>query len=234
MHIRHLFPGLHGSKQLLCKFRPYKSVRSVFFSRAFPGRGHSYLFSMSNEEEEPSTPTDQETRFSCFEAKLVALSSCFEALAHTFHARSALDQLCHRIQTSKKIFCQQKTLTCSTQQKVSSVFRTKRLIFPTRTFLRTVRAAVLKVHDGVAERIDNACTKTKMPWNSSQAFKPNTFVSRTVNVFKVPRVNLELWDCLLDKVKKRDVGFQAFQKGFNQRYCLSSQSCQQTRGSQEK
>ena len=28
----------------------------------------------------------------------------------------ALDQLCHRIQTSKKIFCQRKTLTCSTQQ----------------------------------------------------------------------------------------------------------------------
>ena len=89
----------------------------------------------------------------------------------------ALDQLCHRIQTSKKIFRQRKTWTCSTQQKVSSVFRTKRLIFPTGTFLRTVRAAVLKVHDEVAERIDNACTKRK--W-------PNTFVSRTVNILKVP------------------------------------------------
>ena len=87
-HFRHLFPGHHGSKQLLCKFRPYKravwSMRSVFFSRAFPGRGHWYLFSMSNEEQEPSNPTDQETRFSCWEAKLVALSSCFEALAHKF------------------------------------------------------------------------------------------------------------------------------------------------------
>ena len=30
---------------------------------------------------------------------------------------------------------------------------------------------------------------------------------------KVPRVNPELWDDLLDKVKSRDVGFQAFQKG---------------------
>ena len=44
---------------------------------------------MSNEEVEPSTPTDQETLFSCLEAKLVALSSCFEALAHKFDARSS-------------------------------------------------------------------------------------------------------------------------------------------------
>ena len=44
---------------------------------------------MSNEEEEPSTPTDQETRFSSFEAKLVALSSCFEALTHKFDAQSS-------------------------------------------------------------------------------------------------------------------------------------------------
>ena len=156
-----------------------------FFSRAFPGRGHSHLFSMSNEEEESSTPIEQETRFSSLEAKLVALSSCFEALARSLTPVRAPHQLCHRIQTSKKIFCQQKTLTCSTQQKVSSVFRTKRMIFPKRTFLRTVRAAVLKVHGGVAERIANACTKKHS--------KPNTFVSRTVNILKVPRVNLELW-----------------------------------------
>ena len=137
-HCRHLFPGHHGSKQLLCKFHPYKrvvcSMRSVSFSRAFPGHGYSCLFSMPNEEEESSTPTDQETRFSSLEAKLVALSSCFEALARSLTPVRAPDQLYHRIQTSKKIFCQQKTLTCSTQQKVSSVFRTKRLIFPTKTF----------------------------------------------------------------------------------------------------
>ena len=83
------------------------------------------------------------------------LKLCFTSLT----PGRALDQLCHRIQTSKKIFCQRKTLTCSTQQKVSSVLRTKRLIFPTRTFLRTVRTTVLKVHDGATERIDNACTK---------------------------------------------------------------------------
>ena len=59
------------------------------FSGAFPGRGYSYLFSTSIEEEEPSTPTDQETRaFLYLEAKLVALSPCFEALAHQFDARS--------------------------------------------------------------------------------------------------------------------------------------------------
>ena len=64
-------------------------MRGVFFSRAFPGRGYSYLFSMPNEEEESSNSTDQETRFSSLEAKLVALSSCFEALAHRFDARSS-------------------------------------------------------------------------------------------------------------------------------------------------
>ena len=52
-----------------------------------------------------------------------------------------------------------------------------------------------------------------MPKNSSQTFKSITFVSRTVHILKVPRVNLELWDDLLDKVKRRDVGFQVFQKG---------------------
>ena len=55
--------------------------------------------------------------------------------------------------------------------------------------------------------------KKKMPKNSSQTFKSNTFVSRTVNILKVPRVNLELWDGLLDKVKSRELGFQAFEKG---------------------
>ena len=75
-------------------------MRSVFFSHAFPGRGYSYLFSMSNEEEEPSTPTDQETHFSSLEAKLVVLSLCFEALAHKFDARSSAKPTCHRIQTS--------------------------------------------------------------------------------------------------------------------------------------
>ena len=64
-------------------------MRSVFFLRAFPGHGYSYLFSMPNEEEQSSTPTDQETRFSILEAKLAALSSCFEALAHRFDARSS-------------------------------------------------------------------------------------------------------------------------------------------------
>ena len=44
---------------------------------------------MPKEEEEPSTPTDQETRFSSLEAKLDALSSRFEALAHKFDARSS-------------------------------------------------------------------------------------------------------------------------------------------------
>ena len=46
----------------------------------------------------------------------------------------------------------------------------------------------------------------KMPKNSSQTFKSNTFVSRTVHILKVPRVNLELYGTAF-------VGLQAFQKG---------------------
>ena len=58
----------------------------VHFSRP---RLFVHVFAMSNEEEEPSAPTDQETRFSSLEAKLDALSSSFEALAHKFDARSS-------------------------------------------------------------------------------------------------------------------------------------------------
>ncbi|XP_068671103.1 uncharacterized protein [Montipora foliosa] len=69
-----------------------------------------------------------------------------------------------------------------------------------------------KVHDGVAKRIDNACTKkpAKEQFTKIQAkhLRPEN-----CEYLKVPRVNPELWDDLLDKVKSRDVGFQAFQKG---------------------
>ena len=52
--------------------------------------------------------------------------------------------------------------------------------------------------------------RKKLPKNSSQTFKPNAFVPRAVNVLKVPGANPELLDDLLDKVKSRDVRFQAF------------------------
>ena len=149
------------------------------FSRAFPGRGYSYLFSMPNEEEQPSTPTDEETRF----------SHILNLWLTSLTPGRALDQLCQRIQTSKKIFCQRKTL-----RKWQSVN-------------------------------NNACTKKKKPKNSSQTFKSNTFISRTVHILKVPRVNLELWDSLCRPA--------SLPKGINQRYCLSSQSCQQTCGRKE-
>ena len=71
----------------------------------------------------------------------------------------ALDQLRHRIQTSKKTFCRRKTSTCTPQQKVSSVTRTKRLIFPYEDLFKDCEDCGPKVHDGVAKRIDNACTK---------------------------------------------------------------------------
>ena len=65
-----------------------KRKKCLFFAYIFPGR-YSYMFNMSNEEEEPSAPTDQETGFSSLEAKLDALSSRFEALSHKFDARSS-------------------------------------------------------------------------------------------------------------------------------------------------
>ena len=71
---------------------------------------------MPNEEEESSTPTDQETRFSSLEAKLVALSSCFDA-------RSSARQTVSQNSELEEDFL-----------PAENVFRTKRLIFPTRTF----------------------------------------------------------------------------------------------------
>ena len=55
--------------------------------------------------------------------------------------------------------------------------------------------------------------RKNLPKNSFQTFKPNAFVPRAVNVLKVPGVNPELLDDLLDKVKSRDVRFQALQRG---------------------
>ena len=68
-----------------------------------------------------------------------------------------------------------------------------------------------KVHDGMAKRIDNACTKkpAKEQFSKIQA---SDLRPENCEYLKVPRVNPELWDDLLDKVKSRDVGFQAFQK----------------------
>ena len=86
---------------------------------------------MSNEEEEPSAPTDQETRFPSLEAKLDALSSSFEALAHKFDARSS----------ARPTVSQNSDLEKDLRL---AIIRRKRLIFPTRTFLRTVRTAALK------------------------------------------------------------------------------------------
>ena len=95
-----------------------------------------------------------------------------------------------------------------------------------RISVGNVSVFILKVHDGVAERIDNACTKKKNTTEEFSNIQVKTFVSRAAHILKVPRVNLELWDGLCR--------LASLPKGINQRYYLSSQSCQQTRGSQEK
>ena len=71
----------------------------------------------------------------------------------------ALDQLCHWIQTSKKIFCRRKTMMCTTQQKVSSV-------------IRSVRTAVLKSlmeqQSVLITLARKTCQRTVLNWDSSQ------------------------------------------------------------------
>ena len=144
---------------------------------------------MSNEEEEPSAPTDQETRFPSLEAKLDALSSSFEALAHKFDTRSS----------ARPTVSQNSDLE---EDLRLAIIRRKRLIFPTRTFLRTVRTAAL----------ENACTKKPAKEQFSK-IQVKYLRPENCEYLKVRRVNAKLWDDLLDKVKSRDVGFQAFQRG---------------------
>ena len=70
-----------------------------------------------------------------------------------------------------------------------------------------------KVHEGVAKRIDNAFSKKKPTKEQFLNIQAKYLRPENCEYLKVPRVNPELWDDLLDKVKSRDVGFQAFQMG---------------------
>ena len=166
---------------------------------------------MSNEEEEPSIPTDQERRFSNLEAKLDALS-CFEALAHKFDARSSARPTVSQDSDLEEDFLQAENddVFDPAESVISPMDETADL--PYEDLFKDCEGCGPKVQDGVAKRIDNACTKkpAKEQFSNIQAkyLRPEN-----CEYLKVPRVNPELWDDLLDKVKSRDVGFQAFQKG---------------------
>ena len=119
-----------------------KREKCLFFGCIFPGRGYSYMFTTSNEEEEPSAPTDEGTRFSSLEAKLDAFSLSFEALAHKFDARSSA-----RPTLSQNSDLEEDFLPAENDDlydPAENVIRTKRVIFLTRTSLRTVKTSVLK------------------------------------------------------------------------------------------
>ena len=172
------------------------------------------MFTVSNEEGEPSAPPDQETinRSRDEFLKLDALSSSFEALAHKFDARSSA-----RPTGSKNSDLEEDLRLAESddgydpaESVVSHKDETADL--PYEDLFKDCEDCGPKVHDGVAKRIDNACTKkpAKEQFSKIQAkyLRPEN-----CEFLKVPRVNPELWDDLLDKVKSRDVGFQAFQKG---------------------
>ncbi|XP_067031368.1 uncharacterized protein [Acropora muricata] len=68
-----------------------------------------------------------------------------------------------------------------------------------------------KVNEGVAKRVNSACTKrpTKEQFSSIQKkyLRPEN-----CDFLKAPRVNPELWDDLQDKTRSRECSFQSFQK----------------------
>ena len=68
-----------------------------------------------------------------------------------------------------------------------------------------------KVNEGVAKRVNSACTKRPAKEQFSLIQK-KYLCPENVNFLKAPRVNPELWDDLQDKTKCRECSFQSFQK----------------------
>ena len=68
-----------------------------------------------------------------------------------------------------------------------------------------------KVNEGVAKRVNSACTKRPAKEQFSSVQK-KYLRPENIDFLKAPRVNPELWDDLQDKTKSRECSFQAFQK----------------------
>ncbi|XP_044166289.1 uncharacterized protein LOC114963128 [Acropora millepora] len=68
-----------------------------------------------------------------------------------------------------------------------------------------------KVNEGVAKRVNSACTKRPAKEQFSLIQK-KYLCPENGNFLKAPRVNPELWDDLQDKTKCRECSFQSFQK----------------------
>ena len=136
---------------------------------------------MSNEEEELSITSDQEKRFSSLEAKLDALSSGFEALAHKFDARSSARPTVSQDADLEEDFLQAKNddVFDPAESVISLLDETADL--PYEDLFKDCEGCGPKVQDGVAKRLITLAPKS-LPKSSSQIFKPNTFVPRTVNI----------------------------------------------------
>ena len=109
-------------------FSPYKSavwsvMRSVLFLRTFPRRGYSQSFTMWNEEEELWLQAIKRRVSLAWKPNWMPHHHVLKLCLTSLTPGRALDQLCHRIQNSRKISYQRKTMACSTQQKVSSVLK---------------------------------------------------------------------------------------------------------------
>ena len=190
----------------------YEEWEVSFFFAHFPSRGYSYMFTMSHEEEEPSARTDQETRFSSLEAKLDAWSSSFEALARKFDAwPSARPNVSQNSDLEEDFLpAENDDVFDSAESVLSHKGQTADLSY--EDLCKDCEDCGPKFYDGVAKRVDVACTKKPAKEQLSK-IQAKYLRPRNCEYFKVPRVNPELWDDLLDTVKSRDVGFQAFQKG---------------------
>jgi len=68
-----------------------------------------------------------------------------------------------------------------------------------------------KVNEGVAKRVNSACTKRPAKEQFSLIQK-KYLRPENCDFLKAPRVNPELWDDLQDKTKSRECSFQSFQK----------------------
>ena len=68
-----------------------------------------------------------------------------------------------------------------------------------------------KVNEGVAKRVNSACTKRPAKEQFSLIQK-KYLRPENCDFLKAPRLNPELWDDLQDKTKSRECSFQSFQK----------------------
>lgn len=82
---------------------------------------------------------------------------------------------------------------------------------PYEDLFRDTEDCGAKVNEGVAKRVNSACTKR--PAKEQFSLIQNKYLRpENCDFLKAPRVNPELWDDLQDETKSRKYSFQSFQK----------------------